>query len=117
MIQRELLDPQRRQCGVAKHLEAPLIRIRDERDLLGPQHAVRARRHGDRRLNLFVRDQQSVEDEPLVQARPEEAIEVFAMDPIDLTVENVSAPEDEAVRIAEGTRLELRSGTHLRGRG
>ncbi len=96
-----LLDVERQECCVAQLAEAPLIRVGNEPDGLGPEHGRGV--IGGRQLkgDSLVGHEEALPGQLVVEARGGDGFEFVLEDPVDLSVQDARAGEDEAARVAE----------------
>ena len=99
--QREPLHAKRQQGRVLQLAEAPLVGIRDERDLGREQRAVMTGRGGRRWLDFLVRDQPVLLHQCLVQARLHQGCVIVGVGLIDLAVDLVLVAKDEPAGVPE----------------
>ena len=91
--------------------EGPLVGIRDERQRLGADDGHGPRRvGGDLERSGLVRDQQAGRLEAGEEPGALERRPLLGRDAVDLPIQDAVAAEDEAARVAPGTRIRLGLG-------
>src|SRR6266545_1721629 len=108
-LQSSSLNGEGSQGGVLELAEAPLIRIRDERDRLRAEDSMSPRTCCKGDVDLFVRDEEPIGDERAVQPRCHQQVVVLGVTAIHLSVKDVVAREEETAGISE------RAGKDLHG--
>jgi hypothetical protein len=100
-LERTQLDVECEQGGVLQLTEAPLVRVRDERDDVRRDDGVRFRRQGERLIHSPVRHEQMLAYKCVIEPGAGARLELVGEHAVDLAAQRAARRENETGRVPE----------------